>query len=70
MDRNIIVHKLDRFFRVATHEGGVDRNMTTAQAKPGRVRVATHEGGVDRNVDIIARAADRAICRHPRGWRG
>ena len=27
VDRNIIVHKLDRFFRVATREGGVDRNF-------------------------------------------
>ena len=39
--------------RVATREGGVDRNLHVGDVhRPGRV--ATREGGVDRNNEILA----------------
>ena len=54
--------------RVATREGGVDRN-TLRVILSCLAFVATREGGVDRNTKMMCfRAA--LTCRHPRGWRG
>ena len=39
-------------FRVATREGGVDRN-SGAKVPPGVSGVATREGGVDRNSAVL-----------------
>ena len=55
--------------KVATREGGVDRNSEGARHLLHALRVATREGGVDRNYNefAVAPIIDR---RHPRGWRG
>ena len=69
MDRNYnLVHRQPAV-RVATREGGVDRNKICWQLSASPAHVATREGGVDRNryyFDVEA-AND---SRHPRGWRG
>ena len=55
--------------KVATREGGVDRNMHQEESD-GMVRaVATREGGVDRNNRYTVKL-HKARGRHPRGWRG
>ena len=55
--------------RVATREGGVDRNKQYVDRVPNLNRVATREGGVDRNRNSFY---IRMVIagRHPRGWRG
>ena len=54
--------------RVATREGGVDRNVSVEEYIK-RNDVATREGGVDRN-ERVACYGKRSVGRHPRGWRG
>ena len=54
--------------KVATREGGVDRNHKRSDERGGQ-DVATREGGVDRNISADKYQAGVA-GRHPRGWRG
>ena len=54
MDRNLASLPPDKTIpRVATREGGVDRNQQD-HAPPSIWSVATREGGVDRNVKVGA----------------
>ena len=54
--------------KVATREGGVDRNVQLLIWQKAIV-VATREGGVDRNIANRAQM-NQDGSRHPRGWRG
>ena len=53
MDRNTpTTHGSPRACRVATREGGVDRNVVGPEIGRGGETVATREGGVDRNARL------------------
>ena len=55
--------------KVATREGGVDRNSDRLATLNKNHRVATREGGVDRNT-ALNNTLNNNFRRHPRGWRG
>ena len=63
MDRNVLYHLWPRLSKVATREGGVDRN-SSAMYKQQCQAVATREGGVDRNI-VIARKNGKTLLSPP-----
>ena len=77
MDRNTpTTHGSPRACRVATREGGVDRNVVGPEIGRGGETVATREGGVDRNARLCggnnaAAVATRegGVDRNYAGWR-
>ena len=56
MDRNHLQNNADEMARVATREGGVDRNLSAGFWPLSRQDVATREGGVDRNCSFAISA--------------
>ena len=69
MDRNIPIETSKVNKKVATREGGVDRNPYQHLLGKRRIVVATREGGVDRNLGAALEVVG-LLRRHPRGWRG
>ena len=69
MDRNFDCRlNILKNVKVATREGGVDRNRVGG-VEECKSHVATREGGVDRNFDARYNVVPGS-SRHPRGWRG
>ena len=62
MDRNEIVGRITiKHKKVATREGGVDRNMAHVSMELRELTVATREGGVDRNDWHLAPLVDAVL---------
>ena len=58
MDRNVVYDRYAQGLKVATREGGVDRNFGMVVDQEVSYLVATREGGVDRNCCCICKQPD------------
>ena len=68
MDRNIgYCLKTSTAVKVATREGGVDRNSIAQSTRATMLAVATREGGVDRNVNRLVNFQQEAVATREGG---